>query len=206
MPTDSTQVLNVLSDPEKLIGIIVGLFTIIGGLYAAITKVLPWWRTWRDRRSLRKRLGAELYTPEDILRATTYYIRPNCQNVDPAGSEEMRQAYAVIEDLFKAMDRLLDSPAEHKYAILLADSGMGKTSFVLNYYVHHWRKRKRFGLALVPSASLMRRITSTTSKRLPTPRRPFSLSMRSTRIRAPSAIIASVSAGFSSYAVIFARS
>ncbi|MBC6951009.1 hypothetical protein DWB58_24030 [candidate division KSB1 bacterium] len=35
--------------------------------------------------------------------------------------------------------------------ILLADSGMGKTSFLLNYYARHLRqRRKKFDLALVP--------------------------------------------------------
>jgi hypothetical protein len=142
-----------LSDPFKLIEIIGGIFAIMGGLYAAGAIVIPWWRTWRDRRSLRKRLGAELYTPEDIIRATTYYLRPKCQDVDPAGGEEFRKVYAMQEDLFEAVDRFLASPWEHKYTILLADSGMGKTSFVLNYYAYHWRhrrKRKRFEVAVVP--------------------------------------------------------
>jgi hypothetical protein len=153
MSLEFTRVLNILSDPVKLIEIIGGIFAIIGGLYAAGATVIPWWRTWRDRRSLRKRLGADLYTPEDIIRATTYYIRPKCQDVDPAGSEEFRKVYAMQEDLFEAVDRFCVSPWEHKYTILLADSGMGKTSFVLNYYVHHWRRRrqrKRFELAVVP--------------------------------------------------------
>ncbi|MDZ7319999.1 MAG: DUF1566 domain-containing protein [candidate division KSB1 bacterium] len=153
MPPDSTQALNLLSDPLKLIEVLGGLFAIIGGIYGAVTKIVPWLRTWRDRRRLHHRLGAELYTPEDIIRATTYYLRPNCQQLDPAGGEESRLLAPVQEDLFKTVDRLLASPGDYKYSILLADSGMGKTSFVLNYYAHHWRhgrKRKRFALALVP--------------------------------------------------------
>ncbi|MGH7496583.1 MAG: DUF1566 domain-containing protein [bacterium] len=153
MPPDSTQTLHLISDPAKLIEIIVGSFAIIAGLYAAAKIILPWWRTWRDRQRLRTRLGAELYTPEDILRATTYYIRPNCQQIDPAGGEESRLLAPVQEDLFQAVDRILASPNDYKYAILLADSGMGKTSFVLNYYAYHWRywrKRARFDLAIVP--------------------------------------------------------
>jgi hypothetical protein len=153
MSLEFTRAPNILSDPFKVIEILGGVFAIIGGLYAAGAIVIPWWRTWRDRRSLRKRLGAELYTPEDIIRATTYYVRPKSQDVDPAGSEEFRRVYAMKEDLFEAVDNFLASPWEHKHAILLADSGMGKTSFVLNYYAHHWRrrrKRKRFDLAVVP--------------------------------------------------------
>ncbi|MDZ7363378.1 MAG: hypothetical protein ONB46_22065 [candidate division KSB1 bacterium] len=144
---------NLLSDPLKLVQLIGGLFGIIGGLYETITKVYPWWRTWRDWRSFRKRQGAEIYTREDIVRATTCYIRPNCQHLDPAGGEESWLLAPVQENLFHAVDRILASPNDYKYAILLADSGMGKTSFVLNYYAdhwRHWRRRQRFDLALVP--------------------------------------------------------
>ncbi len=153
MPSDSTFVLDILSDPLKLIEALSWVVTILGVPYVLITKLLPWWKTWRDRRRLRSRLGAELYTPEDILRATTYYIRPNCQQIDPAGGEESRLLAPVQEDLFEAVDRILASPSDYKYTILLADSGMGKTSFVLNYYAYHWRhwrKRRRFDLAVVP--------------------------------------------------------
>jgi len=153
MPSDSTFVLDILSDPLKLIEALSWVVTILGVPYVLVTKFLPWLKTWLDRRRLRSRLGAELYTPEDILRATTYYIRPNCQQLDPAGGEESRLLAPVQEDLFKTIDRLLASPSDYKYTILLADSGMGKTSFVLNYYAYHWRhwrKRRRFDLAVVP--------------------------------------------------------
>src|SRR5208283_665385 len=110
------------------------------------------WREWRDRRTLRKRVGAELYDLEQIRRSTQYYIRPDCQSVDPGGGEDFRLVVSVREPLFDAMDRLLQSPGQYKFVILLADSGMGKTSFLLNYYAHHWRsrRRKRFQLSLVP--------------------------------------------------------
>jgi hypothetical protein len=162
MPPDSTQVLaNLIDTPNSLevlsqwaaiIGTLLAIFTV---LYAGIKKfIAPWCRTLLDRRRLRSRLEyAKLYTREDIERATTFYIPPNCQQVDPAGGEESRLLAPVQEDLFKAVDRLLASPSDYKYIILLADSGMGKTSFVLNYYAYHWRhwrKRRRFDLAVVP--------------------------------------------------------
>ncbi|MDZ7289392.1 MAG: hypothetical protein ONB44_11195 [candidate division KSB1 bacterium] len=83
--------------------------------------------------ALRQRLGATLYTPEDIERAMRYYIRPYCQSVDPAHALEIREVYASREDLFSAIDRLLNQVTEFKYLLLLADSGMGKTAFLLNY-------------------------------------------------------------------------
>ncbi|MCU0645143.1 MAG: DUF1566 domain-containing protein, partial [bacterium] len=110
-------------------------------------------RNYLDRRSLKKRLGAELYTQQDILRATKYYIKPNCQDVDPSQEEDIRAVHAVKNKLFEKMDELLKNHSKFKYLIVLADSGMGKTAFVLNYYARHWRssaRRRKFKIALVP--------------------------------------------------------
>ena len=131
------------------------VFGLLGAI-AVLAKLLGWLRVrvrqWRDRRSLRNRLGAEAYTPDEILRATSYYLVPDCQDVDPSGGEDWRRTYAVREDAFSALDQLLSHPRDHKYFLILADSGMGKTSLLLNYYARHWRssRRKHFGLALLP--------------------------------------------------------
>ncbi|UCE08372.1 MAG: hypothetical protein JSW07_10280, partial [bacterium] len=157
MIPDTTAISAELTDPIRLItfigGILGGIFAIIFGLFTVIPKIKQWWTTNRDRQSLRKRLGAELYTAEDIKNATQYYIKPNCQDVDPAQEEEIRLVHGVQADLFENVDKLLSNPDKYKYLILLADSGMGKTSFVLNYYARHWRhsrRRRKFNLTLVP--------------------------------------------------------
>jgi hypothetical protein len=136
----------------------IGLFKAIGAALAALgailkggPKLLDAIRIWLDRRYLVKHLGAKKYTPEQILFATTYYIESDCQNVDPAGTEDLRRNYAVRENLFKAIDRLLTNQVQYRHTILLADSGMGKTSFVLNYYARNCRKIwSPFKLVIVP--------------------------------------------------------
>lgn len=153
---DSTSVSSFLSDPVELVKFIGGIVGIIGTLTAIVvvffTKFLPWWRTRRDRRSLEKRFGAELYLKAVIERSTQYYIDPFCQVLDPAGAEEPRNlAFNPKDNLFKVVNVALHHPTEYRYLILLADSGMGKTSFLLNYYARHLRqRRKKFDLALVP--------------------------------------------------------
>ncbi|NUO83113.1 DUF1566 domain-containing protein [candidate division KSB1 bacterium] len=152
---DSTSFSSFLSDPIELVKFIGGIVSIIGGLVAIgvvfFTKALPWWRTRRDRRSLEKRFGAELYHKAVIERSTQYYIDPFCQSLDPAGSEEPRLVYGARQNLFDAIANMMNQPTEYRYLILLADSGMGKTSFLLNYYARHLRQRlRKFELALVP--------------------------------------------------------
>jgi hypothetical protein len=52
------------------------------------------------------------------------------------------------------MDRILRSPGTERFLILLADSGMGKTAFLLNYYARHrrrwWWQRRGIELKFVP--------------------------------------------------------
>lgn len=107
-------------------------------------------RRWLDKRFLRKRLGAELFTPEEILSAIKLYVEPDCQNIDPSGGEEWRRTAAVRQNAFSTLDRLF-SNSEYRHSILLADSGMGKTSLLLNYYARFrsWRGKK-MAFAIVP--------------------------------------------------------
>jgi hypothetical protein len=135
-----------------VIGGLAALAGLIGALFKAWGQARPRWRQWRDRKTLKTRLGAQCYTAQEILRATTAYIRPDCQSVDPAGGEDFRRVVSTREPLFGTVDRLLENASDYRFVILLADSGMGKSSFLLNYYARHWRsgRRGRFQLQLVP--------------------------------------------------------
>jgi DNA replicative helicase MCM subunit Mcm2 (Cdc46/Mcm family) len=59
----------------------------------------------------------------------------------------MRQVITTQEDLFAAVDKHLADDSLYRHILLLADSGMGKSSFVLNYYARNQelptRKRQR---------------------------------------------------------------
>ena len=111
------------------------------------------YQSWRAIRTLKFRLGAEAYHENVINNATRYYIRPDCQSVDPAGEASFRHTIPAREPMFAKMDEVLTSPESYKFLFVLADSGMGKTSFLLNYFAYHWRssrRRRRFDLLLVP--------------------------------------------------------
>jgi len=60
--------------------------------------------------------------------------------------------YGVKQKLYDALDDALANPMSYKYLILLADSGMGKTTALLNYYAKHLRKwfKPKYKVALVP--------------------------------------------------------
>ena len=128
--------------------------TIVGVIFAVmgtlISKTFPWLRSKWNSRSIAKCLGTEFPVPS-VERAIRYYVRPWCQDIDPAGAEEPRLVFGVQQGLFETLDNALTHPTEYHFIILLADSGMGKTSALINYYAWHLKRwRKPFKLALMP--------------------------------------------------------
>jgi hypothetical protein len=111
-------------------------------------------KRYLDFRTLRSRIGSDQYTRNDILRATNCFVEPHFQSVDPSGGEGFRKVFSTCEPAFKALDNLFDMDSSEKYTIILADSGMGKTTLLLNYYARHCtRHRDKFNLAIVALGS-----------------------------------------------------
>ena len=113
---------------------------------AALWKLFPMIRERWDRWTLRD-------LPEDAKAYTRYYIQPDCQSVDPSGLEDFRCIVNTRVPLFNAMDLTLHNPGSDRFRIILADSGMGKTAFLLNYYARHQRRvwsNRGIHLKLVP--------------------------------------------------------
>ena len=119
----------------------------------ALWNLGPKIRQWWDRRTLLE-LSAEAYSADDTRRYTRNYIQPDCQSVDPSGLEDFRCVVPTRVPLFSAMDRILQNPGTQRFLIILADSGMGKTAFLLNYYARHkrrwWWQLRGIELKLVP--------------------------------------------------------
>jgi hypothetical protein len=141
-------------NPTEPLRTAVKVATIAGTVVTVVTtlstKTGPWLAAKLKTRSISRHLGPE-FTVAGIHRSIRYYIRALCQDLDPAGAEEPRLVYGVQEKLFEALDKVLTHPTEHHFIFLLADSGMGKTSALINYYARHVRRfRKPFKLFLIP--------------------------------------------------------
>jgi hypothetical protein len=140
------------TDALRTIGQIASIASAAAAVLTALfTRTLPWIRAKYVSHSVTKRIGAELFPVPVIERAIRYYIPPDCQDVDPAGVEEPRFTESERKSLFKTLDRALKHPTDYRYLILLADSGMGKTSALINYYVRHLRRvYSKQKIALIP--------------------------------------------------------
>jgi hypothetical protein len=142
-------------DPEdpfkttaKVVAMCGVLFTVITTL---LTKTYPWIRAKLEGRSVSNRVGAKLFTASNVERTLRYYVPPFCQALDPAGGEESRLVHNVQSPLFNTLDRTLSPSSNERYHILLADSGMGKTSALINYYARHLRRwRRKYHIAIIP--------------------------------------------------------
>lgn len=79
------------------------------------------------------------YTKGYIEEAQKKYIRTKCQNIDPANEISLKQsfAFATKEDLLRFFLRkvLKVKENENRFYLILAGSGMGKTTFMLNLYI-----------------------------------------------------------------------
>jgi len=72
------------------------------------------------------------YDHREIRTAAKGYIEPDCSQTDPANEPHVDRVLAVREPIFQVLDRHVNSD-EKTYVLVLADSGMGKTTFCLNY-------------------------------------------------------------------------
>src|SRR5215211_8568735 len=152
--------------PLKIIGenfwVVIGVFVSVLSVLAAVAALLvaigqfiyPVWSERKKRRLLLEKFSRGPYDNLTIERATRYYIRPKCSNIDPGQEKELRRALVAIQDdLFNKVTHFLDNDDDsQRHLLILADSGTGKTSFVLNYYAYnaHRSRFKRHHIALVP--------------------------------------------------------
>ncbi|MFZ1610943.1 MAG: hypothetical protein WAT52_07735 [Chitinophagales bacterium] len=110
---------------------------LVFGLIFKLTKfTINKMRAYRAEKSL-----FPYYTVGHIEESQKKYIRTKCQNIDPANDINLKQsfAFATREDLLKFFLRKVFKVKENenRFYLILADSGMGKTTFMLNLYVRY---------------------------------------------------------------------
>lgn len=139
--------ISLLEIPNLIAGV-----SALAAIVSAVIAIWPSLRQWWVNRLLARSFGSDFYSPEVLERSTRYYVPPNCTSIDPSYESEMRNLVATEEPLFGILDRFLDRSSKHRHLILLADSGMGKSSCLLNYYVRNQRRplRKRKRISIIP--------------------------------------------------------
>jgi hypothetical protein len=131
-------------DVRVIAAAITALLAFVTAVTGVGTRLVKWlivrYHAWRYETILGK--STKGFEPGVINRATRWYIIPRCQRTDPNATEDSSPP-AKTEKLYGTIDRMLADPANNKFIFLLADSGMGKTSFLLNYSAYHNRAKSR---------------------------------------------------------------
>lgn len=143
MPPDSTNFLRHLLDPNQWT--LLEVLGVAAGIISTIIAILPYLK----RRRLRPL--SEFYTPEDIERSTTYYIESDCQKSDPAYDDpNSNYQHPSRSGAFGLFDIMLRDPDKNKFILLLGDTGIGKTSFAINYFIRSLQQHSKYRIRVLP--------------------------------------------------------
>jgi hypothetical protein len=114
-------------------------------------------KNWSNKKILSRDLHP-YFTKREIDKYTRFYIPQYFQNITPSEGEELGRIYAAaarskLMPEFLKKGLLTDSP--YKYFIILSDTGMGKTAFLINLYKKYKLSRPKiseikYNIALFP--------------------------------------------------------
>lgn len=128
--------------------------TILAAYGKPIAHLVAWLRKRRASAiaaSLKRKTHVASFTDSEIEEAVQRYVEPDTSNVDPADEDDLRDFAFVREPIFAVVERALSS-TEKRHLLVLADSGMGKTTLLLNLAARELKKRdgRHNEIALVP--------------------------------------------------------
>jgi hypothetical protein len=133
--------------------VIVILVSILVSIGAALLKLYQTYILYRNQKLLNEDLYP-YFDASDVDRATRHFISTKFQNVSPSEDDEPGQRYiaSAKEELIPLLMKKGFSKGQHFYMIL-GETGMGKTTFLINLYLK-LKKKNRFFKALPYDAEL----------------------------------------------------
>lgn len=132
--------------------------TVILGTVAKWVKPVARFVEWAHGRkaiaiaeSLKRMTHVASFNDAEIREAVQQYITPDASNVDPTDDDDLRDFASVREGIFAVVERALSAGSSARL-LILADSGMGKTTLLLNIFARELKRRGkgRREMALVP--------------------------------------------------------
>lgn len=128
---------------------------LLGAIYLAFARYNQW-QTSKKRRKLTEDEYASRFLSQfhkdEIEGFLSGYVVPKCAPADPTNREGEEYLADIQQSIFEYMDANLNK-RERSYNLILADTGMGKTMFCLNYYAHRKKCDPELNICLVSLAS-----------------------------------------------------
>jgi len=144
------------------IALVLGLVA-VGRLWVGFQQYLLRKRSENAAKLQDQELRLHWFRGQDFISAINDYLVPYCSNVDPTDREDLRNTVAVRESVFDALERELAAD-DRRHILVLADSGMGKTTLLLNL-VARGQNRRRFALVPLSEAGALERLEAIPNKR-----------------------------------------
>ncbi len=120
------------------------IVTLFCALFIVIVKILAnKYNKYKLNKTI-KLIDSPFYSSEDIQRATRYYINSRWQAVSPTSKDEPKLAVNPSEPVIPFFLSIGFLPRERgdNFYLVLADSGMGKTTLMINLFLAVKRKRR----------------------------------------------------------------
>lgn len=109
------------------------------------TRVRDFW----SRRRFRTYSSNSILSEEEIRKYSSGYVMPLASFDDPSVSTaENAEMPVTAHNLFAAVDRAVGPAGSTKYLFVFADCGMGKTTFLVNYFYRRSAKFRKSGNGL----------------------------------------------------------
>ena len=147
---------------------IAAVFVLIGSFWA-IPTALKKYRAWKNWSIISQEKISNTFVGQfnklELEQAISGYVNPHCSPVDPTNRDGDEFRADTRESAFSYFCRnIKESPKA--YHLLLADTGMGKTSFCINFYLFAKKSFPEKSVALISLASgdAISRIGSITTK------------------------------------------
>lgn len=133
-----------LGQADTILSIICSILMLLGGAWGLWKKFISPYRSYSS-------FVDSVYTKEYRKAVSHYYVSTRAQDVDPCEQEEIRENngkfFSVLLIPFFMKEAFSDSSAG-RFFLVLADSGMGKTTFLLRLYKEclvsgrFWRRKR----------------------------------------------------------------
>lgn len=142
----------LLSTDELKIGVLLALFAGAGAIPLGLGRAAIWIFSKLRERAIRKNFASASFGPAEVNAALRGYVFHQGMRTDPSARIELADALSMrTNSLFEMLDDTILSDDSNKYVFIFADCGMGKTTFLINYFHRRRAKLKRKGhsMALV---------------------------------------------------------
>jgi hypothetical protein len=121
------------------------------GVAIAIYKFRYRWLKLKNFEEKTAKDFVQQFNEAELKRALSGYVVPHCSPSDPSNREGEEYLADTRERIFDYMDRSIEH-GDRAHHLILADTGMGKTIFCMNYFSHATRKFSKLDVHLISLA------------------------------------------------------